>query len=128
MINLVLIFYAEARNEILSMLYSLPSFVRNLPKLNVMDDDCPKFIAECKLYGNDWQMTQTCTDNFTEVWNADYYSCFTIRTSQLNISEGTTVRGMTLVINNGPPSHEQIPYDLSLYSCLGTGVKLNIQS
>ena len=128
MINMLLIISGEERNKISSMLYSLPSFVRNLPKLNVMDDDCPKFIADCKLYGNDWQMTQTCTDNFTEVWNADYYSCFTIRTSQLNISEGTTMRGMTLVLNNGPPSDEQIPYDFSLDSSLGNGVKLTIHS
>ena len=108
--------------------YSLPFFLASLPKMNVIKEDCPKFITDCRIYGKDWQMAETCTDNFTEIWNADYYSCFTIRPSQLNISEGTTVRGMTLVLNNGPPRNEQLPYNISLQTTQGTGLKFTIHN
>ena len=92
----------------------------------MLEKDCPNFIAECRIYDKDWQLAQTCAENFTEVWNADYYSCFTIRTSQFN--ESTTIRGMSLVLNNGPPSQEQIPFDVSLATSQGTEAKLTIHS
>ena len=105
---------------------SMFGLISLLSKNELEDDDCPNLITHCELYSQNWQFQRNCTNNFEYSWNAQYHDCYTMRTSVLN--ESTETRGMTLLLNNGPPFTEHIPYGMSLTSSQSNGVRMVIHS
>lgn len=111
-----------------SLIYNFAAFIRNLPKqIDFQENDCPSFVVECQLIGTNWVSFQSCESDFVREWNPNYYSCYTIRVSKLKRPKNQTIRGMLLILNNGPPSEEQIPFSNSL-TLQENGVRLSIHS
>ena len=109
-------------------LNSLSGLTISRPKKGLKDSDCPKLITDCRLYSQNWQFRKSCTNSFEYSWDAFYQGCYTIRPSLERFNHSTPTRGMTLLLNNGPPFAEHIPYEMSLTSSQSNGVTLVIHS
>ncbi|ESO11063.1 hypothetical protein HELRODRAFT_167586 [Helobdella robusta] len=101
---------------IINEFQSSSGYMLNLRKDRPKSEDCPHFIVECSFFDYDWfKMDNPCSsENFTRRWNANYYTCYTLKTSTLQIDNSTVVRGLTLLLNIGPPNYNQLPYKSSL--------------
>ena len=110
-----------------TMFCDITAFIRNFAKQNVLREDCPPFVVECQLIGTNWQNIQNCTNDFVRDWNQNYYSCYTIRVSKLKRPNKQIIRGMILILNNGPPNKEQTSLVNSL-TLLENEVRLAIHS
>ncbi|ESO10568.1 hypothetical protein HELRODRAFT_185250 [Helobdella robusta] len=122
--------FAEVRN-MFDEIFSVSGYIINLKKTRPESNDCPNFIVDCSFFGYNWFQTDAiCTaENFTKRWNANYYTCYTLKTSSLlNISSSNNIRGLSLILNLGPPSLIQVPYKSSLTNSQARGVQVSVHS
>ncbi|ESO08917.1 hypothetical protein HELRODRAFT_168837 [Helobdella robusta] len=92
--------------------------------------DCPEIVVDCSFFDMNWfPINAYCSiENFTREWNANYYTCYTIRVSVLTVPDGSTVRGLSLLLNVGPPYLENLNYKFSLTSSRARGVQVSVHS
>ncbi|ESO08915.1 hypothetical protein HELRODRAFT_168835 [Helobdella robusta] len=110
-------------------IFSVPGYILNLRKDRPKSNDCPNFIVDCNFFGMDWfGIENPCSAaNFSRRWNANYYTCYTMRTSNLTTSN-PTIRGLSLLLNVGPPNRIQVPFKSSLTSSQARGVQVSVHS
>ncbi|ESN95888.1 hypothetical protein HELRODRAFT_178803 [Helobdella robusta] len=111
-------------------LHSVPGYILNLPKNSDVNRDCPGFILQCSIHLGNWPDDSIdCLNSFEKHWNSNYYTCYTLRTSKLQLSStNTSVKGLNLVLNVGPPNLFQIPYLHSFTRSQARGVQVNVHS
>ncbi|ESO10567.1 hypothetical protein HELRODRAFT_167069 [Helobdella robusta] len=63
-----------------------------------------------------------------ERWNANYYTCYVLKTKKLIISDSTIVRGLSVLLNVGPPNLIQVSYKSSLTNSRARGVQVSVHS
>ncbi|ESN98602.1 hypothetical protein HELRODRAFT_162034 [Helobdella robusta] len=117
-------------SDILEELDSLSGYIMNLKKNRPKSVDCPDFIVDCTLFGTDWfEAKEACSvDNFTRVWNIDYYTCYTLKVDNLKLTNFNVMRGISLLLNIGPPNFIQLPFRHSLTSSQARGVQVSVHS
>ncbi|ESO10573.1 hypothetical protein HELRODRAFT_167075 [Helobdella robusta] len=111
-------------------LLSIPGYISNLPKHYQIEKlDCPNFIVDCNVFAMNWLGTNIdCTENITKFWDRDYYTCFTLRTSKINIAHNITVKGLTFILNVGPPNYDQLPIRSTIVGSQTRGVQVSVHS
>ncbi|ESO10724.1 hypothetical protein HELRODRAFT_167218 [Helobdella robusta] len=118
--------------RIFEELYSVSGYVINLRKDRPPSEDCPNFIVDCKVFNTKWQRSDVAcsAENFTRQWDVNYYTCYTLRTSNLNISgDSKIIRGIILILNVGPPtSLIQVPFKQSFTNSQARGVQVSVHS
>ncbi|ESO00529.1 hypothetical protein HELRODRAFT_175486 [Helobdella robusta] len=117
-------------NKVFEKFDSVSGLILSLNKNRPKSDDCPNFITDCTIFDSDWfEIDSQCSAaNFTRHWNANYYTCYTLKTSDLQISNSTIIRGLSLLINIGPPNVVQIPYKSSLTNSQARGVQVSVHN
>ncbi|ESN91441.1 hypothetical protein HELRODRAFT_165474 [Helobdella robusta] len=109
---------------------SVSGYLINLEKEYQQSDDCPNFIVDCSFFGTNWFETRdSCSiANFTRRWNPNYYSCYTMETKNLKTSNSNIIRGISLLLNVGPPNVIPLIYKSSLTSSQARGVQVSVHS
>ncbi|ESN91452.1 hypothetical protein HELRODRAFT_165488 [Helobdella robusta] len=117
-------------DEAFEEMASMSSYLLNLKKEHFQTDDCPNFIVDCSFFGTNWFQTRdSCSiANFTRRWNPNYYSCYTIETKKLIPSNSNIIRGISLLLNVGPPNVIPLIYKSSLTSSQARGVQVSVHS
>ncbi|ESN91482.1 hypothetical protein HELRODRAFT_165521 [Helobdella robusta] len=114
--------------DVFNEIASQSGFIINLRKDWLKSDDCPKFIVDCSFFGKNWfKIEETCSiNNFTKHWNANYFSCYTLKTSTLKVSNVTVIRGLSILLNVGPPNFFHVHYKSSLTNSQSRGVQVSV--
>ncbi|ESN91421.1 hypothetical protein HELRODRAFT_165453 [Helobdella robusta] len=117
-------------NNAFNEMASVSGYIMNLNKNRPELIDCPNFIVDCKFFGSNWfEMKDACSvDNFTRRWNANYYTCYTLKTGALKKSYSKSIRGLDLLLNVGPVNLMKIPYKSSFTSSQSRGVQVSVHS
>ncbi|ESN91797.1 hypothetical protein HELRODRAFT_165877 [Helobdella robusta] len=117
-------------DEAFEEMTSLAGYIINLNRSRPQSVDCPHFVVDCNFFGTNWFETKDkCSvSSFARVWNANYYTCYTLKTSKLNVNSSTNIRGLNVLLNVGPPNSIQVPYRSSLTSSQGRGVQVSVHS
>ena len=124
----------NAKNNSTSWIFGLLNSISGFMVNKITDPDpayydmlfteCLKLITECQVFYENWQSADECNYNISA--NAEYGLCLTIRTSQLDNAKNRLIRGMSLILNIGPPNLNTIPFDVSLTSSQAQGAVISI--
>ncbi|ESO10575.1 hypothetical protein HELRODRAFT_167077 [Helobdella robusta] len=111
-------------------LFSVPNYIINLKKRGqIKSTDCPNFIVDSSIVSSNWFTTNlSCHENFTRIWNPNYYTCYTLRTSKINSEKNLTIRGLSFVLNVGPPNYFQLPFRSTIVGSQTRGVQVSVHS
>ncbi|ESN91844.1 hypothetical protein HELRODRAFT_182019 [Helobdella robusta] len=122
--------YKQVIKEITDELSTVSGYLINLSKILPKPEDCPSLVVDCNVFGTDWFETKDlCTNkNFTRNWNANYRTCYTLQMSELKISGNYYIRGLSLLLNVGPPNFIKLPYKASLTNSQARGVQVSVHS
>ncbi|ESO08918.1 hypothetical protein HELRODRAFT_190660 [Helobdella robusta] len=112
------------------ILNSIPGYIMSLKKDRDKSVDCPNFIVDCQFFDMDWfPIDAKCSvKNFTREWNSQYYTCYSLQMNEMKIPNGSTVRGLSLLLNVGPPYPGELEYDFSMTRSQARGVQVNVHS
>ncbi|ESN92782.1 hypothetical protein HELRODRAFT_164895 [Helobdella robusta] len=107
---------------------SITGYILNIPKNCDIKMDCPDFIIQCQIHQSNWpDDNKDCSNYFEKHWSPNYYVCYTLKTSKLQtLSNNMSVRGLYLMLNIGPPSVKQIPYQYSFTRSQARGVQVDV--
>ncbi|ESO03912.1 hypothetical protein HELRODRAFT_172940 [Helobdella robusta] len=120
----------QFQKSVLEELSSVSGYIINLKKDRPKPDKCLNLIVDCNFFGTDWFRTiDLCSViNFTRRWNANYYTCYTLKTSNLKPTNSKVLRGLSLILNVGPLNYKQLPYKSSLTNSQARGVQVSVHS
>ncbi|ESN97533.1 hypothetical protein HELRODRAFT_177964 [Helobdella robusta] len=116
--------------KIFDDLLTVSGYLINLNKDRPKSEDCPNLVVDCSFFGTDWfETNDSCsTETFTRLWNANYLNCYTLQMSNINISNKNVIRGISLLLNVGPPNFINVPYQFSLTKSQARGVQVSVHS
>ncbi|ESO10574.1 hypothetical protein HELRODRAFT_167076 [Helobdella robusta] len=120
----------KVKRDVYEKFYSIPGYISNLPKHDGKGNkSCPEFIVSCSVFTLNWLSSDLdCANNFLTIWEQNYYTCYTLRTSKLNKENNITIRGLSLVLNVGPPNFYQLPLRSTIVGSQTRGVQVSVHS